>query len=378
MAINKVKDALLSILAESDEGRIKLNEYLRTLPDGMQGEVLADINKYKPDIDLTTLLQSSEIGRSRYIIRDASYFLSDRPKVGYIVDNLVAEGSVNLWFGQWGSKKTWSAIDLAVCVASGKDWLGMAVKQNNVLIIDEESGDSRLADRIKLTLNGELADEKTPIKSVSLAQFNLLKQPSDSDELVALIAETSARLVIIDALADIMLGGDENAVKDTQPVFACLRKIAEVTNTAIIVIHHANKLGGYRGSSAIAGAIDTMLLIESKQDSDIITFKTEKMRDGKPMNFAGQANWTESGFYLTQSDATTKVFLSKAQQYALDYFTEKGDATLKQLTDFSNDLYANDTLKKAIQYLVNQKLLARKDDGGRRVEATYGISKGNG
>jgi RecA-family ATPase len=319
-----------------------------------------------------------DLERGRIVIRDAAYYLSERPPIEYIVERLIAESSVNVWFGQWGAKKTWAAIDLAVCVASGKQWLGMATEPCNVLIIDEESGDTRLANRIKDTMRGELgqmANASVPIKSVSLAQFNLLKRPDDADLLARLVLEQDAKLIIIDALADVMLGGDENAVKDTQPVFANLRFIAELTGAAFIVIHHANKGGGYRGSSAIAGAIDTLLSVESKQDNSLITFKTEKMRDGEPLNFACEANWTDEGFYLTQSEITERAFLSKSQQYVLDFFTEKGDAKFADLLNFTGDLYAENTLRKAVQYLINEKLLERKDDGGQRVEAIYGIKR---
>ena len=319
-----------------------------------------------------------DLERGRIVIRDAAYYLSERPPIEYVVERLIAESSVNVWFGQWGAKKTWAAIDLAVCVASGKQWLGMATEPCNVLIIDEESGDTRLANRIKDTMRGELgqmANASVPIKSVSLAQFNLLKRPDDADLLARLVLEQDAKLIIIDALADVMLGGDENAVKDTQPVFANLRFIAELTGAAFIVIHHANKGGGYRGSSAIAGAIDTLLSVESKQDNSLITFKTEKMRDGEPLNFACEANWTDEGFYLTQSEITERAFLSKSQQYVLDFFTEKGDAKFADLLNFTGDLYAENTLRKAVQYLINEKLLERKDDGGQRVEAIYGIKR---
>ncbi len=321
-----------------------------------------------------------DLERGRIVIRDAAYYLSDRPAIKYVVEKLIAESSVNVWFGQWGAKKTWAAIDLAVCVASGKQWLGMATKPCNVLIVDEESGDTRLANRIKDVMRGELgqlANASVPIKSVSLAQFNLLKSSDDADLLARLVLELNAKLVIIDALADVMLGGDENAVKDTQPVFANLRFIAELTGAAFIVIHHANKLGGYRGSTAIAGAIDTLLSVESKQDNSLITFKTEKMRDGEPLSFACEANWTDDGFYLTQLEITEKAFLSKSQRFVLDFFSENGDGTFKQLANWAGDLYTENTLRKAVQLLINEKMLERKDDGGLGVEATYGVRDAN-
>jgi len=63
------------------------------------------------------------------------------------------------------------------------------------------------------------------------------------------------------------------------------------------------------------------------------------MRDGEPLNFACEANWTDEGFYLTQSEITERAFLSKSQQYVLDFFTEKGDAKFADLLNFTGDLY---------------------------------------
>ena len=314
--------------------------------------------------------------RPRYIVRDAAYFLSERPKVVKLVGDWIEAGSVGLVVGLEGAKKTWAMIDLSICTAGGKSWLGMPVKQGPVLFIDEESGDERLSNRMEMTMKGEMVDNDIPIYSVSLAQFNLLKNPSDVFEIITLIQTYHAKLVIIDALADVMLGGDENAVKDTQPVFAALSKIAAVTGAEIVVIHHLNKGGGYRGYTAIAGAIDTMLLIESKPESNIITFNSKKNRDGMPLKFAGEAVWIEGQFYIKQSDVAERVFLTKAQQYALDYFREQGEATLKQLTDYADDLYSSDSLKKAIQYLISQDYLTRTNTGGSgRAEAIYGIKK---
>jgi len=346
-------------------------------------EIGAELNSEKmPDLDAVfTSATLSGKRRGQIIIRDAKYYLSDRPPIEYLVDKFIAEKSLSVWFGQFGAKKTWAALDLAVCAAVGKPWLGMATKNCNVLIIDEESGDARLANRIRDTMRGELgqgANEDVPITSVSYAGFDLLKNLDDVFLLRELIMAMDAKLVIIDSLMQMMKGGDENAVNETAPVLANLRTIAERTGAAIIALHHANKMGGYRGSSAIAGSVDNLFRIESTQGEGLIKFKAEKMRDTEPFDFAGAACWDESGFYMVQSEDTERAFLSKSQRFALDFFTEHGDGTLNQLSDYAGELYANDTLKKAVQSLINEKLLERKDEGGRRVEATYGVKGANG
>lgn len=341
-------------------------------------EISAELNSGKmPDLD--TVFTSATLSgkrRGQIIIRDAKYYLSERPPIEYVVNKFIAEKSLSVWFGQFGAKKTWAALDLAVCAAVGKPWLGMTTKPCNVLIIDEESGDYRLADRMGKALRGELgqdANEDVPIKSISYAGFDLLKSLDDVFLLRELIMAFDAKLVIIDTLMQMMKGGDENAVNETAPVLANLRTIAERTGAAIIVLHHANKMGGYRGSSAIAGAVDNLIRVESTQGDGLIKFKAEKMRDSEPFDFAGEGNWDESGFYMTQSEDTARAFLSDAQQCALDFFTEHGDGTLKQLADSAKDQYARETLKKALQNLVSKKFLERKDSGGLGAEAVYGI-----
>ncbi len=52
-------------------------------------------------------------------------------------------------------------------------------KQGNVLIIDEESGNERLSRRLAMAIRGELADDLIPIYYISLAQFNLFKEPGE-------------------------------------------------------------------------------------------------------------------------------------------------------------------------------------------------------
>ena len=149
-----------------------------------------------------------------------------QPPIDWIIDKLFSVGSLSLVVGAPGSKKTYSMLSAGVCVALGKPWLGMTVKQSDVLIIDEELGERRLARRLSEVIRGELGDEKTPLRYVSLAGFNL-QEPKHVEELKTLIAVCQAKFIVIDALADIMPGADENLVRDVIPVFLALRKVAD-------------------------------------------------------------------------------------------------------------------------------------------------------
>jgi hypothetical protein len=318
------------------------------------------------------------LSRPRYVIRDAAYALQPRPPIEHVIQGFAARGSVNLMVGRFGTKKTYILLSASVHVALGKMWLGLMVQPGNVLIIDEESGDERLSRRLGMAIRGELGDESTPIYYVSLAQFNLFKKPEDASLMTALIQEVDAKLVVIDALADIMAGGDENSVKDTQPVFMQLRKIAEESGAAIIVIHHANKTGDYRGSTAIPGAIDNMILVESADDSNFITFKSLKVRDGSPFQFTAEAHWTEDQFYLTATDFESKpgrASLGKPHRYVLRYLAaHDGEAPLTDIKDHA-DTCSSAGARDATYNLVDQGYIFRSDDGGHGIKATFKLTE---
>jgi len=226
-----------------------------------------------------------------------------------VVKGLFSPCSVSLVCGAGGSKKTYSMIDLVVSVASGNEWLGFDVSEpTTTLFIDEESGPRRFAHRVCATGRAHEAPADLPLFYISLAGFDLTTTDGQ-DKLHELINESGAKLVILDALVDVMAGGDENAVSDVQPIFVGLRRIAEMTHSAIVVIHHTNRTGEYRGSSALKGAVDIMLIVTSPGNEEIITFKTEKARDIEPVTFHALANFGEGTFNLSPTGGTKKLDL---------------------------------------------------------------------
>jgi RecA-family ATPase len=250
---------------------------------------------------------------------------------------------------------------MAVCVAAGKRWLNFEVKPGKVLFIDEESGERRFSLRLAAALRGELAGDETPLEFISLAAFHLDK-PEDVILLENEITESGAALVIIDALAEIMTG-DENSKQDTQPVFNALRRLADRTGAAIVVIHHSNKVGGYRGSSAIKASVDLMILITSEDGSDFVNFKSEKVREGKAAKWAGKATWTPDSFYLSFIEAQEKTkALSKSQEYVLRYLTDHGASPLPVIME-SADSCSENSAKFAVYSLADLGKVRRINPG---------------
>lgn len=320
-------------------------------------------------------IPSVEIG-PRYVVRTAADALKPQEPLSWLVDGIISRGSLSIFFGEPGTKKTYSLLSLAVSASVGRPWLGMKTKLSKVLIVDEESGEKRLSLRIGQVLRGALADQKAKLSYVSLAQFHLNEQ-KDAEALQNLILDERADLVIIDALADVMTG-DENSKEDVQPVMNSLRKIAETTNAGLVIIHHANKMGGYRGSSAIKAAVDFMVLIGSEEGGDYINFKSEKNRDGESKSWTARAVWVGNGdqFYLEEAQPLPKVKqLTNSQEYVMDYLSENGASDLPAIMGAA-DVCEPDTAKKAVYALVKLgKVYRTNPSASVNTQAIYDIVK---
>ena len=104
-------------------------------------------------------------------------------------------------------------------------------------------------------------------------------------EFIDEIQQLAPQLIVIDTLARCMVGGDENSAKDMGLFVAACDKVRIATGATILIVHHTGKNGDYRGSSALKGAVDTM--IELKNEDDAIEVSCAKIKDGEP--FAPQS-----------------------------------------------------------------------------------------
>ena len=309
----------------------------------------------------------------RYVVHDAAEALAPRSLVEWIVKDLIYKKSIAVFYGDGGTKKTWSTAFLAACVSCGIPWGDFETHKSRVLFIDEENGEDEIAERVGRCLRGASADESAYLRYISLAAFHL-DDPKDEVLLTAEILNQDAELVVMDALADLMIG-DENSKQDTQPVFNALRRIAEKTGAAILVIHHANKNGGHRGSSVIKDAPDILFQVTSDPESNFINFKTEKNRKGKAMKWSMCATWSQDNFYLTSVETLEKVKApSKSQDYVIRFLMEHGASSIPVIMAGA-DTCSPEAARKAVYKLADLKKIHRTNPGetGQGTAAIYDL-----
>lgn len=310
---------------------------------------MSDIN---PDL-LNTVPDAlpAILSNARYTVHNAAEALEPLPPVNYIVDKLIIPSSVNLFVGDGGIGKTYALIHQLVCACAGTQWVGLTTRPVRCLIIDEESGETRMKRRLSAIMRGEAVPDDIPLQYVCIAGFKL-DDKKDPVILEALINETGAEMVLFDALQDIM-DGDENSKQETMPVFTSLRRIADRTNAALNVIHHTNRQGNYRGSTAIKGSVDLMMLINKDQTSGIMDFKTEKIRDGEPFSFSAKPVWTDDQFYMNAVDRDPSIITRESDRYVLNYLQVHGPSTIDDIqnaADVCSPRAAKDAVYRLAKY----------------------------
>jgi hypothetical protein len=323
---------------------------------------------------LEAIQENSVSHTRRYIVHDAADALAPRPPVKWIVEGRIYEKSITVMYGDGGTKKTWAGMYLAACVSSGAAWGDIETHKTRVLFVDEENGESEISSRAAYCIRGALADENADLKYISLAAFHL-DDPKDEAILTAEILAQGAGLVILDALADLMIG-DENSKQETQPVFNALRRITEKTGAAILIIHHSNKQGSHRGSSVIKDAPDILVQVRSEPDSHLVEFRTEKNRKGKAIKWAMYATWTEDRFYLSAADVQEKIkTFSKSQEYVIRYLTEHGASPLNEI-EGAPDMCSSEAARKAVYSLRSLGMIRRTNPSNSgRIMSIWDLEK---
>jgi hypothetical protein len=215
--------------------------------------------------------------------------------------------SLAVLYGTPGVLKTMLAMDLAICVTGGDLWLEVlpgrpeqvapfAVIPQPVLWLDCDNGLDRTERRLDALSRGDGVEPDSPLAYLSfLSPPFVASDPAAVQALLGAVANTSAGLVVIDNLAAISGGADENSA-GMLSVMAGLRQVADAGHCSMLVIHHKSKGDrtragdSLRGHSAIEGALDLALLVTREEDGDSLTLRSRKTK-GTPVR-AFTALWT--------------------------------------------------------------------------------------
>ncbi|WP_072389520.1 AAA family ATPase [Hyphomicrobium sp. CS1BSMeth3] len=216
------------------------------------------------------LLQSNDAGQLKPIDL-AQFQAADLMPREWLIEGLIAERSVNMLYAWRGGGKTWAALELGLAVASGGEFLKWkAHRPCTVLHVCGEMPAIGLRERLDLITKGDnVIAENFHILSSDLHEYGLpdLATPEGQSALDAVIRRTDARLIILDNVSTLMRTGIENESEGWLPVQNWLLSLRR-QGRSVIVIHHANKARGQRGTSRREDILDVVLNLREPQDYD--------------------------------------------------------------------------------------------------------------
>ncbi len=206
--------------------------------------------------------------------------LRDRPPVKEVVAGHLMEGNLVLPYGPSESAKSFVGVGLTCCVASGTPWHGHAVQQGAAFYVAAEGG-AQIVKRFDAWCDYHKVDPASLANSLLILDrpVNLL-DPEESTAFVFDIVSDrpTPRLVVLDTLAQLMTGGDENTGRDMSRVLAIANRIRTDTGACVLLIHHTgHDRSRERGHTSLRGAADTAMKIT--KDGDLVTLECDKQRD---------------------------------------------------------------------------------------------------
>lgn len=199
-----------------------------------------------------------------------------RPEpITWIWPGRLAAGKLALLVGDPGLGKSWITLDVAAHVSTGRTWPdgSAAPIPSHVLLMSGEDG---VADTIRPRLDA-LGADVTRVHHLAVLRAGDQEraiQLADTDMVEQAIAETGARVLIIDPVSAYLGTTDSHRDAEVRGLMAPLALLAERTGVAILGVMHLCKSSQrpaiYRavGSIAFAAAARIVLAVAPDPDRD--------------------------------------------------------------------------------------------------------------
>ena len=164
-----------------------------------------------------------------------------------LIEGVLHRGCKMVIGGGSKGRKTWSFIDLAVCVATGRPWWGFPTRQAPVLYVNFELQEYFAKELFQTILTHYGLDE------AEILIWNLRGHAADLDQLIDELQKDMAQhdigLAIFDPIYKLLGDKDENAAGDMAHLMNQMERIALRQRCAIVFGHHYRKGGPGEGKT---------------------------------------------------------------------------------------------------------------------------------
>lgn len=208
--------------------------------------------------------------------------LGKLPPPLWLIDGWLTRDSLAWISGEPGTYKSFVALSLALCVATGTPWYGQRIPASGRVGYIVAEGVAGMGLRVKAwdkTFHDERAD---------LAGVRFLPEPVQVadlaawDVLIGAAARLELDLIVLDTQARITVGMRENDPQDMGILVEQAERLRRATKACVVLVHHVPKgASTLRGHSSLEGAAQTILGAVKAPDG-LLTLSVRKQKDDAP------------------------------------------------------------------------------------------------
>jgi len=210
------------------------------------------------------------------------------PPVRWLVDGLIKDRGVAMLYGETGTMKSYSTIDLACRMVNGMTFHGRRMTQGEVVYIVGEAEDEA-KERIDSWTRyyGLTEPEQRPLLQPWAMDITSTQQMATLTELVNGFGG-SIKLIIFDTLSDCTAGLRLNDPDEVgERLKPAILSLARATRAAVLMVHHTGHNQYHeRGARILRDMTDTTIRVSKQRNN--VRWKIEKLRRaqaGTELNF---------------------------------------------------------------------------------------------
>jgi hypothetical protein len=318
----------------------------------------------------------------RFRFEQAAELIKGYTPLQWLIKGYIEKNSFISIFSPPASWKTFIALEMAYCIASGKSWHGNFIKSRGTVLYLCGEGHNGLARRLRaLEIHHGILVADIPL-FISSRPAAFLDKDGAAQVIAAIEALTDQygipALVIIDTLSRNFGGGDESNTRDMSDFVQVIdRDLRHRFGAAVLIVHHTglSATDRGRGSSVLKGALDFEYLIEVNPDNTrtLIPKKTKDYEMPDEITFRHEVielpEWTDPD---TGEPLTSLVMIQTENPKKMTGVTLTGakGIALKTLQECLSKMITNDN------FLDSNKVKISFEDW-KAAAFSGGISSGN-
>jgi len=192
------------------------------------------------------------------------------PELVFLVEGMLAQGTVAILAGSPKGGKSWLALELGLAIAGNTKFLGCDTEQGGVLYLALEDSPRRIQNRLRKVLQGGPAPDNMYLMNTAPPLLGGLLEQLDK----ILEAHSDIKVVIIDTLQMVRMADSAGVFSYTNDYrdLGLFKKYSETRRIAMVLIHHvrkskddANPFNDIAGTNGVLGAVDAAYILDRKR-----------------------------------------------------------------------------------------------------------------